>query len=457
MTEEQIADLGPALTDFLGGFRKCFARLPTFKHLSTYCRGLLSDLARKSVEPIALAAGTAVRTLQEFLTHHAWDHERMRDQIQRRVIRDHLPAPGAAPQGGVGTVGWVDETSVAKKGDKTPGVQRQHCGASGKLDNCIVTVHLAVSNSSFMTMLDSDLFLPKQTWNEDRPRCREAHIPDSVIYRPKSAIALEQIKRAVANGVRFDWLTFDEWYGSKPAFLAELETMGLLYVCEVPKSLSCYPSLPKYRSLQKPFQPRRADSAVIHSKPFRGKKWRKMSLQRKTLAPQVWEVRAEQIHLARDGRPTERTYWLIVARNPQTGEIKYFISNAPPKTALATLMKVAFTRAGVEHVFRIAKTEIGFAHFEGRCYRGLMRHMILCQLVMLFVAEQTTRLRGEKSRADDGADGARFEPAVPALDGKSLQAVPHRARRVSYSVSPDSQQGRQRFTASASSQARVAL
>src|SRR6266542_3318565 len=423
MTAEQIAGLAPAFSRFLGCFRKFFPRLPTFGHLGVYCRGLLSDLSRKSVEPIALAAGTAVRTLQEFLTYHAWDHQALDDEIQRCIVRDHLPAPGAKPVGGVGTVGWVDETGVPKKGDKTPGVQRQWCGASGKVDNCIVTVHLAVQHGDFMGMLDSELFLPEHTWDENRDRCQEAHIPNSVVYRPKSQIALEQIKRAVANGVRFDWLTFDEWYGAKPAFLAELETMGQLYVCEVPKHLPCFPTLPKYRSLQRPFQSKRADSAVIRGKPFLGKKWRKIRLHRKTLPPQVSEVKAEQVYLSRGGRPTDRTYWLIVARNLQTGEVKYFVSNAPPKTALATLMKVAFTRAGVEHVFRIAKTEIGFGHFEGRSYKGLTRHMVLCQLVMLFVAEQTTRLRGEKSGGDNGADGAGLEHPVPAMAGVPLQAV----------------------------------
>ena len=77
----------------------------------------------------------------------------------------------------------------------------------------------------------------------------------------------------------------------------------------------------------------------------------------------------------------------------------------------------------MEHVFRIAKTEIGFAHFEGRSYKGLMRHMILCQLVMLFIAEQTTRLRGEKSTAHDGADGAGLEHPVPTLAGMPLRAI----------------------------------
>ena len=397
MTAEQVAALGPAFTDYLRAFRPCFVTRNTLGHLGTYCRGLLSDLPRKSVEPIALSAGAAVRTLQEFLTHHAWDEARMRDELQRRVAREHLPAPGGKPEGGVGTVGWIDETGVPKKGDRTPGVQRQYCGASGKVDNCVVTVHLACRCGGFMAPLDSDLFLPDDSWDKDRARCRAAHVPDHVTYASKWLLALGQVKRAMANGVRFDWLTFDEWYGGKPGFLAALEGLGLLYVTEVPKNLPCHPSRPKYRSLQRPFAPQRADSAGKFSKPFKGRPWKRVKLARKTLAAQVWEVRAAQVYLARDGEPTDRTYWLIVARSVGTGEVKYFVSNAPPRTALTTLLKVAFTRAGVEHVLRLAKSEVGFGHFEGRSYKGLMRHMTLCQLVLLFAAEQTDRLRGGKT------------------------------------------------------------
>ena len=136
---------------------------------------------------------------------------------------------------------------------------------------------------------------------------------------------------------------------------------------------------------------------------------------RQTLSPQTWKIKAAQVHLQRDGKPTDRTHWLIVARNVETGEIKYFVSNAPPQTDLMKLLKVAFSRWNIEHVFRVAKTEIGFGHFEGRSWLGLLRHMILCQLVMLFVAEQTTRLRGEKSTVDPGADGAGIEHHLPTL------------------------------------------
>jgi len=425
MTAEQVAELGPAFTDYLRCFRPCFVTHNTFGHLGTYCRGLLSDLARKSVEPIALAAGTAVRTLQEFLTHHAWDHDALLARIQRRIVTEHLPAPGQRPDADeLGVIGLIDETSVPKKGDKTPGVQRQYCGALGKVENCIVTVHLAVRYGTFLAMLDSDLFLPEESWDLDRGRCRKAHVPEDIAYRPKWMIALEQIERAVANGVRFDWFVFDAGYGGKPEFLRQLEERGHHYVAEVPRSVMCWPTLPRYNSLQAPFAAKRADNAAAWGKPFRRQEWQTARLDRQTLGPQTWKVKAAQVYLPdEDGRPTDRTYWLIVARNVETGETKYFVSNAPPHTALKALLKVAFSRWGVEHAFRLVKTEVGFGHFEGRSWRGLLRHMILCQAVMLFVAEQTTRLRGEKPAPDDGADGAGVEHRLPALAGASPHLV----------------------------------
>ena len=108
-------------------------------------------------------------------------------------------------------------------------------------------------------------------------------------------------------------------------------------------------------------------------------------------------------------------YGLLWGENLSATVSKYFISNAPAKTPLLTLLKAAFSRWNVEHVFRVAKTEIGFSHFEGRSWKGLLRHMILCQAVLLFVAEQTDKLRGEKSRVDDGADRAGAEYHLPPL------------------------------------------
>src|SRR5436305_2720159 len=120
MTEQQLQALGPALASFLDQFLFCCDYTQTFDHLGTYVRGLLSDLPRKSVEPIALKAGTAVRTLQEFLKDHSWDFAQVRDRLQGHTAAV-LPA---VPADDLGVVALVDETSAVKQGTKTPGVQR---------------------------------------------------------------------------------------------------------------------------------------------------------------------------------------------------------------------------------------------------------------------------------------------------------------------------------------------
>src|SRR4051812_26056365 len=172
MTGQEIVALGPAFARYLGHFRDALGQRRTAGHFDDYCRGLLSDLPRKSVEPIALACGTAVRTLQEFLVTARWDEAATRDRLQRRLAEVVADVPADR----VGTVGVIDETSCAKKGDRTPGVRRQYLGCVGKLENGIVTVHVGVAKGRFRALLDAELYLPA-SWAADRDRCADAGVP----------------------------------------------------------------------------------------------------------------------------------------------------------------------------------------------------------------------------------------------------------------------------------------
>lgn len=432
MTAEQITGLAPALATFLSSFKGCFGECRLLAHFATYCRGLLSNLPRKSVEPIALAAGGTVRALQMFLTQRVWDHARLRDQLQQRIAARHAPAPGVPrPAGDLGVIGLIDETSVPKKGDKTPGVQRQYCGASGKIDNCVVTVHLGYLHGDFKTLIDADLYLPK-SWAENRPRCREADIPDELPYRPKTALALAQVERALGNGLHFDWQVFDEGYGKDPSFLFGLDRLGQFGVGEVPSNFRCWPTRPQYRSLRREFASKKVRNVVRHSPAFTTQSWQALTFPRQTVEPTVWQVKAAQVQLVQEGRPTDRTYWLIAAWNRRTEEHKYFVSNAPPQTGLELLLKVAFRRAEVEHLFRVAKSEVGLSHFEGRSYVGLMRHLILCQLVLLFLAQETQTLNAQRPPAT----------RPPTAAGRGKKNRPRRRRPCPFS--PTSPWNRQR-------------
>ncbi len=416
MTDSQIAALGPAFASFLHAFGPCFLQKRTAAHFDHYCRGLLSDLPRKSVEPIALASGTAVRTLQEFLVTANWDHEQARDRLQHRLAQ-HL---ASLPADALGTIGVLDETSCLKQGQQTPGVQRQYLGCVGKVANGLVTVHIGVAHGRFQALLDAELYLP-QSWDQDRPRCQAAGIPDAVRYQAKWRIAWDQLLRLDANGVHFDWLTFDEGYGSKVPFLTLLSLIGQRFVAEVPVSLAVRP--------QGGSGWRRADAVLTVPDARRGRCYR---IGRQTQADARWRASSRPVQVR------GRSYVLVAALNEATAEVKYFLSNATDQP-LGRLLAVAFRRAMIEHSFRLAKSEAGLTHYEGRQYVGLVRHLILALIVMGFVSIHTDRLRGEKPTGDDGAGlpGAKHElrPDLSAASGHAGD----RAGRTGHPLLPASQ------------------
>jgi SRSO17 transposase len=410
MTEAQLEALGPALATFLERFTPRFRSTPTFEHLRTYTRGILSDLPRKTAEPIALAAGTPVRTLQEFLKDHRWDHDGVGNDIQTHLAQ-LLPTLVADD---IGTVGLLDETSALKKGDKTPGVSHQYLGCVGKVDDGIVTVHLGVCRGTFKTLLDADLFLPER-WSDDRVRCRAAGIPDDVVHRPKWRIALEQLARTRTNGVKLDWLTFDNEYGRCPAFLAELDERTQPFVGDVPRRFWCLAAGKTSAQPEPEVKGQAAEEVVRQAHVFRSQAWRVLRLSRLTAEDQLWRVKSARVWVSGEKGWSDGTYTLVWACSEKTGEEKFLVSNASVECPVERLVRVAFRRANVEHAFRICKSELGFTHFEGRNYVALRRHLSLCVAMMAFVAEHTQRLRGEKPTGDGGAGVPGVEAPEPRL------------------------------------------
>ena len=406
MDAAQIRQMEPKLDRFLERFADCFARKDTRAHMGVYVRGQLSDLKEKSVEPMALAADVVPRTLQEFLSQLKWDDNQVRDRVQEIVVAEHA---------GRHTIGIFDETSDPKKGDKTPGVQKQWCGRLGKTENCMVTVHLGYAVDDFHCLLDGELYLP-ESWAVDRERCREAGIPDTVVYRPKWQIALELYDRAVAKGVSFEWLTFDEGYGSKPELLRALSGHGQRFVAEVPRSLTGWLKAP--RIVTRPYhggrrgrgrkvprlasgsRPARRVDKLLNDPAMRDQAWQPWHVKDSDKGPVVWECKHAFLTVKdENGLPGARLH-LIVARNVlNPKEIKFFVSNAPPQTGVGTLLLVAFSRWRVERCFQDEKSEIGLDQYEGRRYRGLIRHLILSSVSYLFLAKLRQEW-GEKSGVD---------------------------------------------------------
>lgn len=417
MDAQQIAGLGAQLTDFLSEFDDCFGRSESRDHLRTYVAGQLSNLPRKSIEPIALARGTPPRTLQRFLESIRWEEQRLRDKLQRIVTRDH-----AHPQ----AIGVIDESGNPKKGRHTAAVQHQWCGNTGKVDNCVVAVHLGFVAGDFQCLLDSDLFLSKD-WAADPVRRAAAFVPEDVVYRKKSAIALAQVQRALGNGIRVRAWTFDEFYGRDGEFLDGLESLGQNYVGEVPCTFTGWlrepevlirptpealrtpgetPGFPRLAKKSPP--PSEVRNLVTCSRAFQQQPWQRLHIKDGENGPMVWEVKsAPFFRKRRDGLPGGAGC-LIVARNVlNLEEIKYFVSNLSPGSSgatLAWLLWVGFSRWPIERCFEQAKNELGMDHFEVRGWRSIHRHLYLTQLSHLFCARVHQQLR-EKNDQHDLSDG----------------------------------------------------
>jgi SRSO17 transposase len=370
-----------ALDEFCGEFDDCIKTKPSRRHLRTYLAGQLGPLPRKSVEPLALEAGVPPRTLQEFLSLHRWEEGRVASRVRQLVVSRH-----ADPE----AVAVVDETGCSKKGEHTVGVQRQYCGETGKTDNCVVTVHLGYATDDFHALVDSDVYLP-ESWASDRELRAEVGVPDQVVFRPKWKIALDLLRRTMAEGVGFKYLTADEGYGCCGEFRREVARMGLFYVVEVPRKLTGWTVSRRRRG----GQAKRLDQLWERG----GPSWETYHVKDTEKGPVVWEARASRFR-PHQGADAGDECWLVVARNVVTGEVKYFFSNLPADAAIEEVLRVAFTRWHVERCFEEAKGEIGLGHFEVRKWKALLRHLILSAASLLFLNEQVKRMRWEKPLVD---------------------------------------------------------
>lgn len=407
MTGEELLQENEALETYLASFDELFGRAESREHFRLFARGQLGPLKRKSLEPMADAEKVPPRGLQQFFSEYRWNEDGARDRLQKMIAQKY---------GGAEGVFIVDETSDAKKGEWTAGVAPQYCGESGKIDNCIVSVHLAYARGDFHALLDGELFLP-ECWNPDPKnealtrRRERAGIPETVVHESKPQIALRQLQRVKANGVPGCWVSADEGYGGKPWWRKAVGEEKFWYVVEVPKNvmgrirepvLKTPPHSGKGRPPKaRPDMPARTVETIASAVAgWRFKKWERFKVHDTQKGPEVWEVKAG-LFWEQGANAPAGAQWLLIARNVRTGEVKYFLSNAPHDTLLRTLVRVAFSRWHVERCFQDCKTELGLNHAELRNYKGLHRHFILTAINYFFLQDRLGLYKREKNAGFD--------------------------------------------------------
>jgi len=402
---------------------------PARRHWAPYyLRGLLLPGERKSVQPMATRLGLPAHDqLHNFIASPSWDGAALEAVLARKAD---------ALVGGPDAVLVVDDTALPKKGSASVGVAHQYAGVLGKNANCQVLVSLTLAREEVPIPVALRLFLPR-AWVAAPARLERAGVPAEYrAARAKGEVALAEIDRVLALGLRFGCVLADAGYGNSALFRQALTARGLCWAVGIPKVQTAYGTevtllWPKAHTGRRRLKPVPSEKPTSAEALLAQAAWRPMAWRQGSKGPLAAEFAVLRVRVAdgpttRDGThlPGEEV-WLVGERRV-TGEVKYYLSNLPADTPHERLVVLIKARWVCEQAHQQMKEELGLDHFEGRNWHGLHHHAVMVMIAMAFLqhlrlAEHRRTGRGKNAPPRSGtttiakpARGARRPRRAPA-------------------------------------------
>jgi SRSO17 transposase len=362
------------------------------QHARSYLSGLLGTARRKNIGRIEEDVSESnYQGMQQLLSDSPWDH---------RALMDTVAAEADGLLGGHrDTALYLDESSFAKKGDASVGVQRQYCGRLGKIENCQVGVFACLGRANRALLVDFRLFLP-ESWAKDEERCAKVKVPtEERRHLTKAELALEMVRAAHDRGLRYSWIGGDEIYGNNTPLTDALEDMGETFLMDVNSTMKVWDKDPRPQTPQKKARMGRPVSVPTPSTQAShrsvaqwtaehfAKESRIVKLRQTSKEPLEYRIWVKEVWQWDKSSGNSRRR-LLVVRQEADGSYKYSLSNASPDTSWEQLGYMQAQRFWIERAFQDAKSELGMAQYEVRTWRGWHHHIALVCLAMLFVLKE---------------------------------------------------------------------
>jgi SRSO17 transposase len=401
-----------------------------------YVAGLIGPGDRKSVQPMAERLGLASHdSLHHFIAAGVWDAVPLEAALMAEA--DRLV-------GGKDAYLVIDDTALPKKGGHSAGVAPQYASALGKNANCQTLVSVTLASGEVPVPVALRLFLP-ESWARDPARLDKAGVPVAWrAHRTKPEMALAEIDRVIAAGVRFRAVLADAGYGLSAPFRQGLSARGLFWAVGIPRHQKVYPAdVQLILPVAGRGRPRKRHVpdilSVAAEKMLADAEWRTISWRAGTKGTLSARLAAVRVRVAdgppqriRDGggqhMPGEEAW--VVGEHRSSGERKYYLSNLPADADLTTLAAAIKARWVCEQAHQQLKEELGLDHFEGRSWTGLHRHALMSMIAFAFLQHRrlASAARGKKSRGTTA-------PANPARDSPGHRRPPH-ARAIATGALP---------------------
>lgn len=401
-----MGEMDVELTGWLKPFVEQLGHKKRRQMCPLYIAGLIGPGDRKSVQPMAeRLAPDRYDRLHHFIADGLWD---------AALLEEELAVKANEMVGGRDAFLVIDDTSLPKKGKHSVGVASQYASVLGKNANCQTLVSLTLARDEVPVPLGLRLFLP-QSWTSDPARMAKAGVPcEKHLARTKPEIALEEIDRVIAAGVRFGSVLADAGYGLSAPFRQGLTARGLTWAVGIPKHQKVYPhDVALIFPVAATGRPRKnfvPDTRSLAAEDMLATAhWASLSWRNGTKGPLTATFAALRIRVA-DGpsqlignvnkqhMPGDEA-WLI-GELRASGERKYYLSNLPAETDLKTLAATIKARWVCEQAHQQMKEELGLDHFEGRSWQGLHRHALLTMIAYAFLQHQRLKkAKREKKEA----------------------------------------------------------
>jgi SRSO17 transposase len=407
-----------------------------------YVAGLIGPGDRKSVQPMAarLAPG-GYDQLHHFIADGVWDAASL--ELELLIQANRLV-------GGKDAVLVIDDTAMPKKGERSVGVAPQYASALGKTANCQTLVSLTLARGEVPVMVALRLFVP-ESWTSDPVRLKRAGVPvEYRTARTKPEIALAEIDRVIAAGVRFGCVLADAGYGLSAPFRQGLTARSLAWAVGIPRHLKVYPvGVQLIWPVAARGRPRRRHVPDILSMPaedmLANAKWQNISWRTGTKGKLKARFAAIRVRIA-DGPPQRirdkgqqhlpgEEAWLI-GEHRISGEKKYYLANLPAGTDLRALAATIKARWICEQAHQQLKEELGLDHFEGRSWQGLHRHALMTMIAYAFLQHRrlTKVRRGKKNQrattsTKPASRASRHRQSHASITASPMPALPKMDRR----------------------------
>jgi SRSO17 transposase len=289
---------------------------------------------------------------------------------------------------------WIiDDTGFPKKGKHSVGVARQYCGQLGKQDNCQVAVSLSLANHHASLPVAYRLYLPED-WATDSRRRRKSGVPETISFKTKPEIALEQIDAACKAGLPRGVVLMDAGYGCNTKLRTAISALALRYVAGILPNTSVWapgtePLPPKkWSGCGRPPKLIRRDgkhrplsvkelALGLPKRAWRIITWREGASEQ--LSSRFARVRVRVAHRDYNLTDSRSEEWLLIEWPKGEAEpTKYWLSTLPQDITFRTLVDTTKLRWRIERDYQELKREVGLGHFEGRGWRGFHHHATLC-------------------------------------------------------------------------------